>query len=182
MKRYGSDGDPDANGEFYLARDVGLLEDQLEDALRDLARTKAELECSRGDLVSAMKRNSYQAHQQFGYLVPEQARDFLSGKTSEVIVYRKLSANAVMPNYIIKGPSSFKLPMGHRPRVGARIYVQGRKASVIALSKRDERAVIAKIVGQVDHEETINWSLTNDAQAVARQGVDRDGSVAGQAD
>lgn len=167
MRRYGIDrfGDmaPMANGEYYEARDVEGLEDELEAARKELIRLRAGLETAREHVALAAKRSSHQNHNQFGYVHPDRARGFLTGVESSITVTRSRTDTNLMPVFFIRGPSKYSLPDGKRPQVGTRVWVNGnQKAWVRAYSKRHDEAVIVKIEGQDELAETINWSLVSD--------------------
>lgn len=179
MRRYGLDrfGDmsPMANGEYYEARDVERLEDEHAAAVKELAALRAELVEERGKVA-------HRGHTQFGYCVPDQARAFLTGSSTAIIVTRQRTDTSVMPLTFTRGPSKFKLPDGKRPQIGARVYVDGVRGFVKAYSKRHDTACIVRLDGAEENIETINWSLTNDTKRNAERRSRINGDGAGRAD
>lgn len=174
MKRYGSDGDPNPNGEFYLARDVSKLEDQLEDALKQVAKLKQEVAV--GDerhRVMVLRLPT-----QFGYVDPLEASGYLGGRSMEIVVSRARTDSKFMPVCVKRGPRYFRRPCGSLPQLTKRVYVEGEKGRVIGYSKKVDKALIIKMDGG-QKVETINWSLVDDAQRHAERGTGVDGQGSG---
>jgi hypothetical protein len=178
LQRFNTDGDYDANGEFCLFRDFGRMEDELSGALKRVEQLEAQLVSAKADLGYAAARGEIKMHKQFGYVDPDKARDFLAGRSHEVVVTRGVTDTSIMPLVFRRGPAKFKLDVGRLPHIGCRVYVDGVKGVVKSYSKND-KAVVVALEGRSEHVETINWSLTNDTKRHAKGRSRIHGEVAG---
>lgn len=156
MKRYGYGGDPDANGEFYLVRDVGALEDEVADARRELARMREELAGSEASRLAMSREKDLTKSKHFGFVDPHEARGFLYGASREIVVSRAQENGRVMRVGFPLGPKHYKHPDGRLPGIGWDVYCGKKKCNVLEHALGGE-LVVAFEDGST--EQTINWRL-----------------------
>ena len=156
MKRYGYGGDPDANGEFYLVRDVGALEDEVADARRDLARMREELAGSEASRVAMHDAAQKAKSKHFGFVDPMEAQGYLKGRVGEITVSRSRELGRVMRVDFPMAPKHYKHPDGRLPGIGWDIY-RGKDKCVVVEHKVGGELVVEFADGLI--EQTKNWSL-----------------------
>jgi hypothetical protein len=160
-----------ANGDYYLARDVGRMEDDLEDAAKEIAKLKQALAAANEAHRIAVLR----APIPFGYCDPDQAGPYLTGGSGEILVTRQKTETNIMHVYFNRGPRKYKRSL---PGIRARVLADGHKGRVKAHE-------VDGLIVKLDSGQTVktrNWSYLNDTQATARQGANGHGPGAGQND
>lgn len=140
LTRYGMswEGDivPSPHGDFYAARDVLRLEDEL-DALRNRLRA---IEAEQDDWL-AVARGSFESVQvdasvleamakaeakKFGFCDPLEAQAFLAGKARSVVVHRRKSSLRCFPVLFTEQPSTMI-----RPKVGKIVNTECGRGTVV---------------------------------------------------
>lgn len=156
IKRYNGDGDPDANGEFYLVRDVSRLEDEVDDARRELARMREQLAGSEASRAAMYDEHQKKKSKHFGFADPHEARGFLKGDIPEMMVSRNREKGRVMRLEFPLGPRHYKHPGGLLPKIGATVYLGKLKGEVVDYAGKGELELLLE---DGTTETSINWRL-----------------------